>query len=243
VVKANWTNLAFGALLGTALAGASWADTKEEIAAKLNGVSADNLTDSPIAGVYQVQLGSRIAYVTSDGRYLMQGELYDLQTSENLTEQTRAQARVAMLDQVPREDMIIFPATGGETKYTIKIFTDVDCGYCRQFHREIDRVNALGIEVQYLSYPRTGPNTESWYKAEKVWCAGEEARHAALTQAKLGGAVPDEICEDNPVSEEYDLGQAIGVRGTPAIVAANGEIIGGYMPPDALLETLEGLSQ
>lgn len=242
-MNTKWTHLTVGVLASCGLAASSFAQTREDIAAKLNGVSADDIMDSPINGVYQVQLGSRIAYVTSDGRYLMQGELYDLQTSENLTEKMRARARVEMLSTVAPEDMIVFRPDEGEVKHTITIFTDIDCGYCRQFHREIDKVNALGIEVHYLFYPRTGPNTESWAKAEKVWCSGEEARHAALTQAKLGGAVPEAQCADNPVGTHYDLGQEVGVRGTPAIVAANGEIIGGYMPPDTLLQTLESLAE
>lgn len=231
-----------GIALSFAAATASYAQTKEEIASKLNGVSASDISDSPISGVYQVQLGSRVAYVTADGNFLMQGELYDLRTSQNLTEHARAAARVEMIKSVPRDQMIVFAPPEGETKYVITIFTDVDCGYCRQFHREIDKVNALGIEVHYLFYPRTGPDTESWYKAEKVWCAGPDHRKEALTRAKLGGAVPEDACQDNPVSTHYNLGQEVGVRGTPAIVAANGEIIGGYMPPATLLETLQSLS-
>ena len=145
------------------------------------------------------------------------------------------------LASVPEDRMIIFAPPEGETKHTITVFTDIDCGYCRQFHREIDKVNALGIEVHYLFYPRTGPATDSWAKAEKVWCAQD--RKTALTQAKLGGSVPDLTCTDTPVSFDYDLGQQIGVRGTPAVFTENGENIGGYLPPDTLLKRLEELGE
>jgi thiol:disulfide interchange protein DsbC len=141
-----------------------------------------------------------------------------------------------MLAAVAPENMIVF-APEGETKHTITIFTDIDCGYCRQFHREIDQVNAMGIEVHYLFYPRTGPSTDSWAKAEKVWCAQD--RNSALTRAKLGGSVPDLVCTDTPVGSHYDLGQQVGVRGTPAVFTASGENIGGYLPPETLLERLE----
>jgi thiol:disulfide interchange protein DsbC len=213
--------------------------SKEEIAAKLNSVDPSDITESPVAGVYQIQAGSRVAYITTDGRYLMQGELYDLDTSENLTEQTRAASRVGMLAAVPRESMMIFAPENGPAEHTITIFTDIDCGYCRQFHREIDQVTKLGIEVHYLFYPRTGPNTESWAKAEKVWCAGEADRNAALTRAKLGGEVPKEECSDTPVSAHWQLGHDIGVTGTPSVIASNGEVIGGYLAPNQLLERLE----
>ncbi|MGD8808010.1 MAG: DsbC family protein [Gammaproteobacteria bacterium] len=230
--------------LSAAVATAATAQTtKEEIASRLNNVKAEDISDSPLPGVYQVQVGSRVAYISQDGRYLLQGDLYDLETSRNLTEATRAGSRVEMLAEVPEDQMMIFAAADGEPKHTITIFTDIDCGYCRQFHREIEQVNALGIEVHYLFYPRTGPNTDSWAKAEKVWCIGPDERNAALTQAKLGGKVPEETCDTNPVGAHWQLGHDIGVTGTPSVIAANGEVIGGYLAPDQLLDRLENLAQ
>jgi thiol:disulfide interchange protein DsbC len=133
--------------------------------------------------------------------------------------------------------MIIFKPANGKVKHTITVFTDVDCGYCRQFHREIDKVTALGIEVHYLSFPRTGPNTESWTKAEHVWCSSD--RNAALTRAKAGGDAPGESCANAPIESHYSLGQRIGVRGTPAIFSESGELIGGYLPPATLAKVLD----
>jgi thiol:disulfide interchange protein DsbC len=176
-----------------------------------------------------------------DGRYLFEGELYDLENSRNLTESARAEARLALLGSVDPETMIVFSPKDRPVVHTITMFTDIDCGYCRQFHREIDQVTALGIEVHYLSYPRTGPDTESWSKAEKVWCAPD--RNSALTDAKLGGHVPEASCTDNPVAEHYQLGRDVGVTGTPSIYAPDGTLIGGYLPPDQLLETLNQLAQ
>lgn len=212
---------------------------KEALAAKLNGVAAEDIKDSPLAGVYEVSVGSNVAYVTADGRYLMQGELYDLETNQNLTEKTRADKRVDLLANVDPETMIVFSPENGEVKHTITIFTDIDCGYCRQFHREIAEVTALGVEVHYLFYPRTGPNTDSWDKADRVWCAAD--RNAALTRAKLGGNVPETSCDDTPVGDHFDLGHQVGVRGTPAVFSGSGELLGGYLPPKTLLERLEEL--
>ena len=124
-------------------------------------------------GLYQVAVGANVAYVTKDGRYIVRGDIYDAETSANVSEETRARARVEMLDSVDPASMIVFKPASGEVKHTVTIFTDVDCGYCRQFHREIDKVTALGIEVHYLFFPRTGPNTESWTKADQVWCAAD----------------------------------------------------------------------
>jgi thiol:disulfide interchange protein DsbC len=244
-VKKKWS-----ALIAAAVCPIVWAQdggpigdpvNKDALAAKLSGVEAGDISDSPVAGVYEVAVGANVAYVTADGRYLLEGELYDLQTNKNLTEQTRATSRVALLNAVPRDKMIVFSPPNGEVKHTVTIFTDIDCGYCRQFHREIDQVTALGIEVHYLFYPRTGPDTESWFKADKVWCASD--RNTALTRAKLGGSVPDATCAETPVAAHYDLGQQIGVRGTPAVFSASGELLGGYLPPATLAKRLEEEAQ
>jgi len=211
--------------------------SKEELATQLNGVEVSDISDSPVAGIYQVAIGANVAYVTTDGRYIIRGDIYDTKTSANLTEDTRAQARVALLHSVEPASMIVFKPADGNVKHTVTIFTDIDCGYCRQFHREIDKVTALGIEVHYLFYPRTGPNTESWTKADHVWCAADHNK--ALTRAKLGGEVPDASCGNTPVEAHYTLGQRIGVRGTPAVFNEAGELIGGYLPPAELAKVLD----
>jgi thiol:disulfide interchange protein DsbC len=240
-VKNNW--IAVSLILAAPLAGAQESTplSKEELAATLKGVEVGDISDSPVAGVYQVAVGAEVAYVTTDGRYLLEGELYDLKTNSNLTEQTRAKARIDVLASVDPATMIVFAPENGEVKHTITIFTDVDCGYCRQFHRDIAEVNALGIEVHYLFYPRTGPDSESWAKAEKVWCSAD--RNAALTRAKLGGSLPDATCEDSPVAAHYDLGRRVGLRGTPAIYSSSGEHLGGYLPPETLVRVLDEPAQ
>ena len=211
--------------------------TKEQLATRLNGIEASDITDAPIPGMYQVAIGANVAYVTKDGKYIIRGDIIDVETSANVSEETRARARATMLGTVDPKSMIVFKPANGAVKHTVTIFTDVDCGYCRQFHREIDKVTALGIEVHYLFYPRTGPNTESWTKAEEVWCAPDH--NSALTRAKLGGSLPENHACANPVETHYDLGQRIGVRGTPAIFNEAGDLIGGYLPPATLAKVLD----
>ena len=210
---------------------------KQELATKLLGVEATDIAESPIEGLYQITVGTNVAYVSADGLYLMRGEIYDIETSRNLTENVRASTRIEMLGSVDPDTILVFGPPDGDVRHTVTIFTDIDCGYCRQFHREIDRVNALGIEVHYLFYPRTGPDTESWTKADKVWCADDP--NTAFTSATVGGVVPEETCAQTPVREHFDLGIEVGVRGTPSIFSASGELLGGYLPPDELLAVLD----
>lgn len=230
----RWIIVPLAALTSAAVADED-AEIRAHLAEVLKSVDVEDIVPSPIDGVYQVSIDTEVAYITADGRFLVQGEVYDLENSENVTERTRSSVRVGILADAAPEAIVFAPE--GEVKHRITIFTDVDCGYCRQFHREIEQVTALGIEVDYLFYPRTGPDTESWAKAEEVWCAAN--RNAALTRAKQGGSLPEAECT-NPVAEHYELGQRVGVRGTPSIYTETGEHIGGYLPPDTLLETLEG---
>ena len=240
-MKKSWILTPLVLALPSVLAQEAADPTRAEIAARLNGVTAEDLKDSALAGFYEISVGSQVAYISVDGRFLFEGELYDLEQSENLTEASRSRARVDVLEGVDPETMIVFSPPDGQVDHTITIFTDIDCGYCRQFHREIEQVTALGIEVQYLFYPRTGPDTDSWFKAERVWCADD--RNSALTSAKLGGHVPEITCVANPVATHYDLGAQVGVTGTPSIYTSGGRHIGGYLPPQQLLATLTQLSQ
>jgi thiol:disulfide interchange protein DsbC len=226
------------ALLCTALASTARAAgpelTPEELAELFPGIEAANVVDSPLPGVYEVTVGASVAYVSKDGRYLLRGELIDLETEVNLTAQRQNTARASVLDQLDEAQMVIFSPE--EPVHTITVFTDIDCGYCRRMHREMDELNALGIRVRYLFYPRGGPGSEAWSKANNVWCAPD--RLDAMTAAKNGEQVPARNCGTTPVREHYDLGGRVGLQGTPAIYTEAGEMVGGYLPPEALLARL-----
>jgi thiol:disulfide interchange protein DsbC len=202
------------------------------------GSKVEDLRPSPIAGIYEFSQGADISYLTADGKYFIDGNLYDMKSRDNLTEALRTHARVALINAVPESEMLIF--SPANPKYTITVFTDVDCAYCRKLHSQMAELNRLGIRVRYMFFPRTGPGTESWKKAEVVWCSPN--RNEALTRAKAGATLDmNKICAPTPVKREYELGENIGVRGTPAIVTENGDYISGYMEPRELVEQLKEL--
>jgi thiol:disulfide interchange protein DsbC len=202
------------------------------------GSKIEDLKPSPIPGLYEFVQGADVSYLTADGKYFLDGSVYDMSTRENLTEVLRSSARLAMISAVPESQMLIFSPKN--PLYTITVFTDVDCAYCRKLHSEMAELNKLGVRVRYLFYPRTGPNTESWRKAEVVWCSAD--RNEALTRAKAGAQLDmNKTCGPTPVAREYELGQSIGVRGTPAIVTENGDVINGYMPPRELVQEIKQL--
>jgi thiol:disulfide interchange protein DsbC len=211
------------------------ADPRVEIANRIPGTRPDELRATPIENIYELTRGSEIAYVTTDGKYAISGDLFDITTNNDLTEQHRRDARTKQIAAIPESEMLIFGPK--EPKYTITVFTDVDCAYCRQLHSQIGEYNRLGVRVRYLFYPRTGPNTESWTKAEEVWCS--DNRNEALTRAKLGQDLKTKACANNPVARHYALGKDFGLQGTPAIVLASGELLPGYVAPAELVQQLK----
>ena len=202
------------------------------------GSKIEDLRPSPIPGLFEFSQGAEVSYLTTDGKYFIDGSVYDMDTHQNLSEARRNEARKQLLSALPESQMIIFAPK--VPQFTITVFTDVDCGYCRKLHSEIGELNRLGVRVRYAAFPRSGPGTDSWRKAQAVWCSAD--RNAALTRAKLGtDPVMTKACANDPVAREYDLGQSIGVRGTPAIVTEGGDYISGYLPPADLVRYLKDL--
>lgn len=202
----------------------------KKVVATFDGIEAGDVRPSPLPGWYTIRKGTVIAYISADGKYLLEGELFDIDRKLNLTEEARSRARVKMMDKVPDEQTIIFQPD--EVEHTVSVFTDVYCTYCRRFHSQIDGYLGQGIEVRYLLYPRDGPDSRSWNTAERVWCAAD--RKEALTLAKLDREFESKDCDASIVHEHYALGRNVGLRGTPALVLEDGTLISGYVPPEEL---------
>jgi thiol:disulfide interchange protein DsbC len=198
------------------------------------GAIIDSIKASPIPGYREVAIGGKVVYVSADGRYLLQGSLVELATRENLTSVSEGVLRRGQLDAIPRNRRIVFSPPN--PKYRVTVFTDIDCGYCRKMHAQINDYMKAGISVEYLFFPRAGIGSESYTKAVNVWCAADQRK--ALTDAKLDKPVAKRSCA-NPVTVDYELGQRVGVDGTPAIFAADGTQLGGYLAPQEMVARLD----
>jgi thiol:disulfide interchange protein DsbC len=210
------------------------AELREKLSKKLD-IKIESIRPSPLPGFYEVQTGMNFGYVSADGEYLIEGDLVRISTGEAITDASRKKARLAALDKIGVANMIVFAPEA--PRHTITVFTDIDCGYCRLLHSQVAAYNAKGIAIRYVFYPRSGPDTESFRKAEAVWCSAD--RKAAFTSAKRTGKVDGDSSCKNPVMDEYLAGLAMGVRGTPALVLDDGELLPGYQPPDNLAQALD----
>ncbi len=208
---------------------------RQRVAEMFELIDQDDINISPVDGWYTIHKGSIVAYISSDGRYLLQGDLIDLKTEVNMSEAVRNDARRELMASVKNEDVILF--SPADVKYSVSIFTDVECTYCRRLHGQIDEYLAHGIEVRYLMYPRNGPTSRAWSTAEEVWCSSD--RNSALTAAKMDRKFASTDCDASIVQEHYDIGRDVGLSGTPAIVFDDGTLISGYLPPDQLKARLD----
>lgn len=207
---------------------------KERLAGLVPNVDDLVIAETPMPGLVQVRIGSDIIYMTGDGRYLFQGRVIDLETQRDLTEVAMSALRKEQLQSLDRAEFVTFGAHDAE--FQLLVFTDPDCGFCRRMHEKIDEYNALGITIHYLAFPRAGRGSTTYNNMVSIWCA--ENRNEAMDVAKLGRTPRAATC-DNPVMDQYQLGQALGVTGTPSMMTFDGDIIPGYVPPEQLRERLE----
>ena len=201
------------------------------------GLTVQSVQPSNVPGLYEVMVEGGTLYVTKDARYLIAGSLYEARGGAlvNLTEQKQAVERRRVVAEIDPARTIAFAPDGG-TLASVVVFTDTDCGYCRKLHQEIAGYNERGIEVRYLAFPRAGIGSPTYDKMVSAWCA--EDPRGALTALKRGEGVPERYCEDHPVGVQFELGQSLGIEGTPSIILPDGTMLPGYAPPDQLAAVL-----
>jgi thiol:disulfide interchange protein DsbC len=210
---------------------------EQRLAGLVPDMSQVVISETPLDGIMQVRIGGDIVYMSSDGRYLMQGRMIDMDTQTDLTDSAMSGLRKERLAELDQAEFVTFGNDAAE--YDVLVFTDPDCGYCRRLHEQMDQYLEAGIRVNYLAFPRAGVGSATYDKMVSVWCA--EDRQGAMDVAKAGQTPTPATC-DNPVAEQYRLGQALGVTGTPSILTFNGDIIPGYVPPERLIERLQNLA-
>ena len=202
---------------------------------KASGIEENILSAVPtdMKDIYWVTASGLPSFFTDkSGKHIIQGQIIAVGAEAPVDISGALVAKTAQdaLKAVDKKDMIIYPAKG-ETKSVVYSFTDADCPYCTKLHEEIDDINARGIEVRYLAWPRSEGSIP---KMEAIWCS--EDRNAAMDQAKMGANVQAPSC-NSPVKSQIELGMALGVRGTPAIFTESGQQIGGYLPAAQLAQT------
>ncbi|MFO7954700.1 DsbC family protein [Thioalkalivibrio sp.] len=209
---------------------------EETMAGVIPDAEIDSIRETPMEGVYEVRYGTEILYVSEDGRYLMQGNMVDLETRENLTQSALSDVRADMFAAIDDSELVIY-APDGETRGVLNIFTDPNCPYCREVHQDLPEYLAAGIKVRYLMFPVLGRDSPEIM--DRIWCADD--RQEAMDRAKEGDKLDDiDGSCSTPQDQHMAMGQQLGLRGTPALITEGGQQMSGYQEPEAVIERILG---
>jgi thiol:disulfide interchange protein DsbC len=210
-------------------------ELKNALAKRLPQYEVSRIDSTPIEGLYQVILSGQVIYMTKDARYMLDGNLVDLSTKKNYSEDAMSEIRLSQLEQLGEENMVVY--TPETVKHTITVVTDIDCPYCRRLHSEMDQYLDGGIKVRYVFMPLKGKG--DYQTTVTVWCS--EDKNEALDLAKAGTELEAKDC-DNPIDQHLKVSRSLGVRGTPAIILQDGSMLPGYIPAKKLVTELNRMN-
>lgn len=203
-----------------------------------DGAIIESIEATPIEDMYAVYYGDlQPIYVTKDGSFFIYGDIYKINSNSisNITDESIAERRKIILKDIPANELISFKSKNEQ--FSVIVFTDVDCGYCRKLHNQINEYNELGISINYAAYPRSGLGTSAFTKMVGAWCSDDPK--GSISKLKNNKNLDLSFCDSQPVSKQYVIGQKLGVNGTPAIFSMDGDIFPGYIEPEELLLRLK----
>jgi thiol:disulfide interchange protein DsbC len=203
-----------------------------------DGAIIESIELSPIPDIFAVYYGDiQPIYVTKDGSFFIFGDIYKINNNSisNVTEDNIAERRKFILNKIPSDELISFKSDNEQ--FSLIVFTDVDCGYCRKLHNQIEEYNELGISINYAAFPRSGMGTSAFSKMVGAWCSNNPKD--SITKLKNNKNLDLSFCDTQPVSKQYIIGQKLGVNGTPAIFSKDGVMFSGYVEPKELLLRLK----
>jgi len=218
-------------LLSTAAAGEK--EIRQALQTLDPNTPVQSIKPAKIDGLFEVVIGNEVYYVSKNGRYIVNGDIFDASTRENLTSVARGKLALQVLDKVGESGMIIYEPK--KVRRTLTVFTDVDCPYCRKFHDDLPQHLANGIRIRYVMFPLRGLKSNVYRKEVSVWCSKD--RQKAFDEAKAGKVMKEKQCA-NPIADNYILAQKLGVNSTPTLMTDKGVLLPGYMPPAHLAARL-----
>ncbi len=195
------------------------------------GIQVDGVRATPMAGIFEVQVGTDLVYTDAQVDYVLQGSLIDARARRDLTAERLEVLQQVAFDSLPLQDAI--RQVKGTGARQVAVFEDPNCGYCKQFHRTLKDVD--DVTVYTFLYPILTPDSST--KARDIWCAPDPA--LAWQAWMVKGEVPAKAECDTPILANLALGRTLGVQGTPALFFADGTRVNGSLPLASLQKTLD----
>ena len=180
---------------------------------------------------HEIIINNQIYYATNDGKYLIIGNVIDLQTKESITENTKMKQKLSIINSIEKENLVIYKPE--ETKHVLTVFTDTSCPYCQKLHNEVPRLLENGIEVRYILFSRNGDGVEAYKQLASAWCS--KNKEEAVESLFEGDILDDvDICE-NPLNKNSEYASLLSVEGTPTIFLEDGRVIPGYQNSEKII--------
>ena len=164
-----------------------------------DGAVIESIEATPIENMYAVYYGDlQPIYVTKDGSFFIYGDIYKINSNSisNITDESIAERRKIILKDIPSNELISFKSKNEQ--FSVIVFTDVDCGYCRKLHNQINEYNKLGISINYAAYPRSGLGTSAFTKMVGAWCSDDPK--GSISKLKNNKNLDLSFCDSKPVS-------------------------------------------
>ena len=216
-------------------------DDMQDLTNKINlilpdGIKVQDISFSDERNLYVINVGDiQPIYMLPDGEHVILGDIFNISEGEAQST-TEKDKDIFRKNKLITSNLETIDFLAKKEKYSLTVFTDVDCGFCRKFHNEIDQYNNLGISIKYLAFPRAGIDSESYSKMVSAWCSDQA--DLSITLLKDNKSIPSNSCE-NSVAEQFELGRTLGITGTPALITQSGKLLPGYVPAQELLMLLQ----
>ena len=215
-------------------ASADEAAIRKNLSARLPDFSRiDEVSATPMPGLYEIRIGMDVFYTDADGNWLIEGALVDTRTRKNLTEE-----RVNKLTAIAFKDLPLqnaFTLVRGNGKRQLAVFEDPNCGYCKHFEKDMQKIS--DITVHMFLVPILGQ--DSTVKSHQIWCAKDRAKvwqdWMLLGVAPMGSA----DCDVSALQANLDFARKYRINGTPTLVFPDGRRIPGALPSERVEQYLK----
>jgi len=185
----------------------------------------DEISKTPIPGLWEVRIGSDLLYTDEQGNHVIQGTVFDTKAKVNLTEKRIEKLTAIDFDQLPLKDAMVIKQGSGARK--LAVFADPNCGYCKRFERDL--LTVKDVTIYTFLYPVLGPDSND--KSRSIWCAKDAMKTwrawmiDSVTPPKAMGA-----CDTAAIERNSAFGRKYRINGTPAILFEDGRRVPGAMP-------------
>lgn len=232
-MKRLQTTLILCTLLATSAAWGQESTIRKNLAERIPQLAnIDEISKTPIAGLFEVRVnGSEIYYSDAEGNYLVQGNLIDTKQKRNLTEERVDKLTAIAFDALPVKDA--FTIVRGNGKRKLAVFEDPNCGYCKRFEKDLQKIN--NITIHMFLYPIL--SGDSGEKSKNIWCAKDKTK-AWQDWMVRDVTPPAASCDASAIARNVELGRKLKITGTPTLVFADGSRVPGAIGADQVEKRL-----